>query len=225
MIEVTTIIIIFMVLIMMIIEMMMIVLMIMMMIIIRERRPSCFDITRPTYNLLLTPVSNELAEKLPEDLQEWSKCFCWRSWLWWWWCCWWRWWRKNKVKIALQSMTLRWLWQLVSKIILILCRCQRRPTQIVALFQSFPTSWALVSLMRWQQIVLIKMWNQQIHFFMKLLFTSKASLFDSFRFQWKRWSRFLGKCTTAQKPRRFSSQGGFRFSAIIMIDDRGFLLD
>ena len=43
---------------------------VLMMIIIRERRPSCFDITRPTYNLLLTPVSNELAEKLPEDLQE-----------------------------------------------------------------------------------------------------------------------------------------------------------
>ena len=116
-----------------------------------------------------------------------------------------------------QESPLRWLWQLVIKIILILCRCQRRPTQIVALFQSFPTSWALVSLMRWQQIVLIKLWNQQIHFFMKLLFTSKASWFDCFRFQWKRWSRFLGKCTTAQKPRRFSSQGGFLFLVIIMI--------
>ena len=35
----------------------------------RERRPSCFDTTRPTYNLLLTPVNNDLAEKLPDDLQ------------------------------------------------------------------------------------------------------------------------------------------------------------
>ena len=87
------------------------------MIMIRERRPSCFDITRPTYNLLLTPVSNELAEKLPEDLQE----------LWWW----------------------SWYWWCYDIMMMILCSLQRRRIQTVALSQSFLTSWALASLMRW----------------------------------------------------------------------------
>ena len=41
----------------------------MIVVVTRERRPSCFDTTRPTYNLLLTPVNNDLAEKLPDDLQ------------------------------------------------------------------------------------------------------------------------------------------------------------